>query len=91
MKVKSCTGELSFDIAKVRVEGLYFFIDLIDSQDLYPVLLNGNKSVAVIVEEEDLIDDLFIRGAIKAFSRLNVPNNQHIPASEMKYLSYWHP
>lgn len=83
MKIKSCTGELPLNVAKVSIERLDFFIDLINSQYLYSVLLNGDKSAVVIVKEENLIDYLLVGSSIEAFSGLNIPNYQHIPVFEM--------
>ena len=60
LEIDSSTGELSFDVAEVGIQRLNFLVDLIDGQNLDAVLLNSDKTVIVIVEEQNFIDDFFV-------------------------------
>lgn len=85
--VDGCVGELALDVAEVGVEGLDLLVDLVDSQDLDAVVLHGDESAAVVIEEEDLVDGLLVGRAVEALAALHVPNDQHVPASADSYLS----
>jgi hypothetical protein len=64
MKINSTTSELSFYISEISVQRKDFFVDLIDSKDLYSCLLDGDEFAVVIVEEDDLINNVFVWGTI---------------------------
>ena len=64
LEIKSSTCEMSFDVTKVSIERLYFFVDLVDSQNLNATLLHSYESVTIIVEENNFIDNFFIGSTI---------------------------
>lgn len=42
---------MSLDVTEVGIEGLDFFVDLVDGQNLYAVLLDCDEFVVIVVEE----------------------------------------
>ena len=68
MEIDGCAGEVALDVAEVGVEGKYLLVDLVDSEDLNAVVLDGDEPVAVVVEEKDLVDHLLVGGPIDALS-----------------------
>ena len=59
---------MSLDVTKIGVERLYFFIDLIDSEDLYSILLDCYQFVVIIVEEQDLVHYFFVGSPVETFA-----------------------
>ena len=76
--IQSCTSELTPNISKVCVEGLNFFINTINCQNLNSISKNCNKFIAIPIEKENLIYNLFIWSSIKTLTSLYIPNNHHI-------------
>jgi hypothetical protein len=66
--VNRCTGELTPNVAKVRSQRLNFFRNLIDSQNLNAILKNCNHLVAIVIEEEDLVNNFLVRRTIETFA-----------------------
>ena len=89
--IDSCTSELSFYVSKISIQWLNLFVDLIDSENLDSIMLNSDKSVAIIVEEKNFIHYFLIWCSIKTFSWFNIPNHQHISTLLENYLSSRHP
>lgn len=85
--VDGCIGELSFDVAEVGVEGLYFLVDLVDGEDLNAVVLDCDKASAVVIEEEDFIDYFLVGSSVETLPTLDVPNDEHVPTCCGEYLS----
>ena len=82
--VDGCTRELSPHVAEVCVQRLDLFVDLVDSQNLDSIVEDGDHFVAVVVEEVNFVDDLFVWGTVEAFSGFYIPNNQHVPGDKVE-------
>ena len=91
LEVDGCTGELPLDVPEVGVERLDLLVYLVDGEDLNPVLLNSDQAVVVVVEKQNLVYNLFVGSPVETFSRVHVPDHQHVPISVNEYLSSRHP
>jgi|JI9StandDraft_2_1071091.scaffolds.fasta_scaffold236458_1 hypothetical protein len=91
LKIKGCAGELTLDIAEVGVESLDLLIDWVYGQNLDAVLLHGNQPSTVIIKENDLVHYFLVGSSVETFSRLHIPNNQHVSELDDVYLSSWQP
>lgn len=89
--VDSSVGKLTLYITEICIERLNFLVDLVNGKNLNTILLYSDKTIAIIIEEKNLIDYFFIWSSIETFSTLNVPNDEHISTWIQKYLSSRHP